>query len=202
MRQSRPAAYRTFEDLLLTANLTLEPEDEVAVQKVARDLPKRLEKKLVIDWRKTQRGRAAVKVAIKDALDDLPPSYSDEIDEKWSRSSTSTSSSRTGARARASTAKPDPAENPARVPVVPRRAAGWRWARRQAVDNRRCVVAPTRSVTCACSSGLWASRTAARRAAARALPRAALAASARCRAPRRVRARWLRPSRAGRRAPA
>lgn len=70
---------QTFEDLLLSANLKLEPQDGEAVQKVARELPKRLEKKLVIDWRKTQRGRAAVKVAIKDALDDLPKPYTDEL---------------------------------------------------------------------------------------------------------------------------
>jgi type I restriction enzyme R subunit len=72
----------TFEDLLLIAGLKLEAGELAAVQKVANELPKRLEKKLVIDWRKTQRGRAAVKVAIKDALDDLPPAYNDDIYEK------------------------------------------------------------------------------------------------------------------------
>jgi type I restriction enzyme R subunit len=39
---------------------------------------KSFEKKLVIDWRKTQRARAAVKAAIKDALDSSPEAFGSE----------------------------------------------------------------------------------------------------------------------------
>lgn len=45
---------------------------------IAKSLPKALEPALVIDWRKSQRARAKVKATLKDALDALPESYSDE----------------------------------------------------------------------------------------------------------------------------
>ena len=52
------------------------------MKKLAHDLPKKLAKKLVIDWRKTQRGRAAVRTTIKDVLDDLPKPYGPEAFER------------------------------------------------------------------------------------------------------------------------
>lgn len=69
-------------DLVLAPGLKLSAKDREATKKIARDLPKQLEKKLVIDWRKSQRARAAVRAAIKDALDVLPEAYEREQYEK------------------------------------------------------------------------------------------------------------------------
>jgi type I restriction enzyme R subunit len=65
--------------------LKLSKKDREATKKIARELPKLLEKKLVIDWRKSQRARAAVRAAIKDALDVLPESYWGEGKSKYAR---------------------------------------------------------------------------------------------------------------------
>ena len=65
-------------DLLVGVEVTLGKKEQATVKKVATDLPKQLEKKLVIDWRKSQMKRAAVRVAIKTALKDLPDAY-DEV---------------------------------------------------------------------------------------------------------------------------
>ncbi|MFO0734807.1 MAG: type I restriction endonuclease subunit R [Labilithrix sp.] len=67
-----------FYDLLVGVEVTLDKKDQAAVKKIAADLPKKIEKKLVIDWRKSQMKRAAVRVAIKAALKDLPDAY-DEV---------------------------------------------------------------------------------------------------------------------------
>ncbi len=66
-------------DLLLPPDLKLGKKEHDIVKKLARELPKKLAPKLVIDWRKSQRARAAVRVAIKRALETLPQeTYSDE----------------------------------------------------------------------------------------------------------------------------
>ncbi len=67
-----------FYDLAAVPAVTLSPAERELVKKIARELPKKLEKKLVIDWRKTQRSRAAVKAAIKDGLDALPEAYGED----------------------------------------------------------------------------------------------------------------------------
>lgn len=70
-------------DLLLPPDLKVDTKEHEVVKGLARDLPKKLAPKLVIDWRKSQRARAAVKVTIKRALDALPQeTYSDEVFEK------------------------------------------------------------------------------------------------------------------------
>ncbi|MGK4008360.1 HsdR family type I site-specific deoxyribonuclease [Sorangium sp. So ce1036] len=70
-------------DLLHPPTLKLNPKERELVKEVARELPKKLAPKLVIDWRKSQRARAAVKVTIKGALEVLPQdTYSDEMYEK------------------------------------------------------------------------------------------------------------------------
>jgi hypothetical protein len=69
--QERLALY----DLVLVPGSKLSKNDREATKKIARELPKLLETKLVIDWRKSQRARAAVKATIKDALDVLPEAY-------------------------------------------------------------------------------------------------------------------------------
>ena len=62
-------------DLLRGALPGLSAKDAGTVKGVAEKLPTKLAKKLVIDWRKSQRGRAAVRAAIEDALEALPEAY-------------------------------------------------------------------------------------------------------------------------------
>ncbi|WP_437842572.1 type I restriction enzyme endonuclease domain-containing protein [Sorangium sp. So ce1153] len=70
-------------DLLLPPELKLDTKAHEVVKKLARELPKKVAPKLVIDWRKSQRARAAVKVTIKRALEVLPQeTYSDEMYDK------------------------------------------------------------------------------------------------------------------------
>jgi type I restriction enzyme, R subunit len=52
------------------------------VKRIARELPKKLARKLVIDWRKTQRARAAVTALLRDELDELPEAYGPEVHER------------------------------------------------------------------------------------------------------------------------
>ena len=66
-------------DLLTSVELTLSADDRAAVKQIGRELPWKIQKKLVIDWRKSQMKRAAVRVAIKTALKDLPEPYADEV---------------------------------------------------------------------------------------------------------------------------
>lgn len=65
-------------DLLLSAGVPLGDQERPIVEKLARALPRKLAPKLVIDWRKTQRARAAVKATIRDELDDLPEAFGPE----------------------------------------------------------------------------------------------------------------------------
>jgi type I restriction enzyme R subunit len=71
-------------DILTKPEPKLEKKDRELVKKIAKDLLRTLkeERKLVLDWKKSQRTRAAVDVAIKDALYKLPEAYSDEILER------------------------------------------------------------------------------------------------------------------------
>ena len=60
-------------DLLTKPEPTLKKNEELLVKKVARDLLEKLKReKLVLDWRKRQQSRAAVRTAIEDVLDRLP----------------------------------------------------------------------------------------------------------------------------------
>ena len=71
-------------DLLTKPDMKLSKKEEREVKKVARELLETLKlEKLVLDWRKRQQTRAAVKVAIADVLDKLPGSYTkDKYEEK------------------------------------------------------------------------------------------------------------------------
>ena len=67
-------------DLLIKPEMTLTKKDEKAVKKVAKDLLETLKKeKLVLDWRKRQQTRAAVRLCIEQILDQLPPVYTPEL---------------------------------------------------------------------------------------------------------------------------
>jgi type I restriction enzyme, R subunit len=53
------------------------------VKKIAHDLLETLTKeKLVLDWRKRQQTRQAVRVCIEEVLDQLPPVYSTDLFQK------------------------------------------------------------------------------------------------------------------------
>jgi type I restriction enzyme, R subunit len=67
-------------DLLTKPNINLSNQEEKEVKQIARELLATLKReKLVIDWKKRQQTRASVEIVIKDMLDKLPQSYSDEM---------------------------------------------------------------------------------------------------------------------------
>ena len=70
-------------DLLTKPDINLTEKEKQEVKKVAQELLETLKReKLVLDWRKRQRTRAAVQVAVEEILDKLPPSYSAELYEQ------------------------------------------------------------------------------------------------------------------------
>ncbi|WP_238553625.1 type I restriction enzyme endonuclease domain-containing protein [Fortiea contorta] len=67
-------------DLLTKPEIQLTKQEEQEVKQVAKELLQTLkQEKLVLDWKKRQQTRASVEVAIKDSLDKLPQSYSNEL---------------------------------------------------------------------------------------------------------------------------
>jgi len=67
-------------DLLTKPDITLTQKEKLEVKKVAVELLATLkQEKLVLDWRRRQQSRAAVKVAIEEILDQLPESYSTDV---------------------------------------------------------------------------------------------------------------------------
>lgn len=67
-------------DLLTKADITLTEKEKLDVKKVAKELLETLkQEKLVLDWRKRQQSKAAVKVAIEEILDQLPESYPTDV---------------------------------------------------------------------------------------------------------------------------
>jgi type I restriction enzyme R subunit len=61
----------------------LTEEEERKVEQVAHDFLDTLNRKLVLDWRKRQQSRAAVRLAIEDILyDQLPECYGEELCEQ------------------------------------------------------------------------------------------------------------------------
>lgn len=67
-------------DILTRPAPALSPEERAEVKKVAKALLARLEDLLVLDWRQKAAARAALKLAIEDALDaGLPRAYAPPI---------------------------------------------------------------------------------------------------------------------------
>jgi type I restriction enzyme R subunit len=67
-------------DLLTKPDITLTEKEKLDVKKVAKELLEILKReKLVLDWRRRQQSKAAVKVAIEEILDQLPERYSPEV---------------------------------------------------------------------------------------------------------------------------
>ncbi|NEQ69117.1 MAG: type I restriction endonuclease subunit R, partial [Symploca sp. SIO2D2] len=66
-------------DILTQPDLNLTKQEKAEVKRIACELLETLkQEKLVLDWRKRQQSRAAVKVTIEDALEELPETYTDE----------------------------------------------------------------------------------------------------------------------------
>ena len=67
-------------DLLTKPAIELSKKDEQRVKKVAKELLQTLQReKLVLDWRKRQQARAAVRLAIEEILDKLPRKFTPEL---------------------------------------------------------------------------------------------------------------------------
>ena len=85
--ESRAVAEQLSEEELAVFDVLTKPEMEMKpaqikqIKKVAQDLLRTLKKgKLVLDWRKRQQARAAVRVAIDDVLDKgLPPAFMPDL---------------------------------------------------------------------------------------------------------------------------
>ena len=67
-------------DLLTKPKVQLTKKEKKSVKKVARELLETLKmEKLVLDWRKKQQSRAAVRLCVEEILDQLPPVYTTEL---------------------------------------------------------------------------------------------------------------------------
>ena len=67
-------------DLLTRPDMKLGEREAAEVRRVAQDLLHTLKhQKLVLDWRKRQQTRAAVRLCIEQTLDRLPPAYTPEL---------------------------------------------------------------------------------------------------------------------------
>src|SRR5437764_5365689 len=67
-------------DLLTRPGPNLSPDEEAQVKRVAEEVLAVLKReKLVLDWRKEQQTRAAVRVSVEETLDRLPEKYTRQI---------------------------------------------------------------------------------------------------------------------------
>ena len=70
----------TIFDILTRADIQLNKDEKQQVKNVARELVEILKKeKIVLDWRKRQQTRAAVRLAIEETLDGLPQQYTPKL---------------------------------------------------------------------------------------------------------------------------
>ena len=61
-------------------DISLTEKEKLDVKKVAKELLETLkQEKLVLDWRRRQKTKAEVKVAIEEILDQLPESYRTDV---------------------------------------------------------------------------------------------------------------------------
>jgi len=67
-------------DLLLNPPLKMAQKDIKTVKKISHDLLEKLKsEKLVLDWRKKQQAKAAVKLCIEELLENLPSVFTDDL---------------------------------------------------------------------------------------------------------------------------
>jgi type I restriction enzyme R subunit len=70
----------TIFDILTKPDIQLSKDEKQQVKKVARELVEILKKeKFVLDWRKRQQTRAAVRLAVEEILDGLPQQYTPDL---------------------------------------------------------------------------------------------------------------------------
>ncbi|HOA61015.1 MAG: HsdR family type I site-specific deoxyribonuclease [Verrucomicrobia bacterium] len=70
----------TVFDILTKPAVDITPKERKAVKKVAQDMLHTLKaKRLVLDWRKRQQSRAAVRLCIEESLDKLPRAYTPDL---------------------------------------------------------------------------------------------------------------------------
>ena len=84
--QARPLVEKLSEeelavyDLLTRPALDLTEAERKEIKRLAQDLLETLKReKLVLDWRKRQQSRAAVRLSVEEALDRLPPSFTTDM---------------------------------------------------------------------------------------------------------------------------
>ncbi|MFH0731588.1 MAG: type I restriction endonuclease subunit R [Candidatus Omnitrophota bacterium] len=67
-------------DLLVNPPVKMTQKEVLAVKKIAHELLDKIKAdKLVLDWRKKQQSRAAVKLCIEETLGELPPAFNDDL---------------------------------------------------------------------------------------------------------------------------
>jgi type I restriction enzyme R subunit len=69
-------------DVLTRPGPELSTEEREQVRQIAKQLLQTVTEKLVLDWRKRQRSRSAVRVAVGQVLEDLPEAYDDDMFEE------------------------------------------------------------------------------------------------------------------------
>lgn len=70
-------------DLLTKPDMKLNEKEREQVKKVAKELLIKLKReKIVLDWRKRQQSRAAVRLCVEQVLDELPQTYTPELYQK------------------------------------------------------------------------------------------------------------------------
>ena len=80
VREDATEAELAIFDLLTKPEPELTKAEAIAVRSAAKKLLERVEDKLVLDWRRRQQTRSAVKVAVRDVLDaELPEVYGPEL---------------------------------------------------------------------------------------------------------------------------
>ncbi|MBA7602243.1 hypothetical protein ES703_09329 [subsurface metagenome] len=73
----------TVFDLLTKPDMKLTKTEVQQVKKVAKELLAKLKReKIVLDWRKRQQSRAAVRLCVEQVLDELPQTYTPELYQK------------------------------------------------------------------------------------------------------------------------
>ncbi|MBA4388403.1 MAG: DEAD/DEAH box helicase [Verrucomicrobia bacterium] len=80
MRESLNEEELALFDILTKPEMKLTEKERKAVKRVAQELLQKLKtERLVLDWRKRQQTRAAVRLVIEQSLDELPRTYTKEI---------------------------------------------------------------------------------------------------------------------------
>src|SRR5207248_3218134 len=66
-------------DLLMRPDPGLSADEERQVKRIAEELLATLKRKLVLDWRKEQQTRAAVRLTVEETLDRLPEKFTRQL---------------------------------------------------------------------------------------------------------------------------